>query len=276
MAKMFYSLEEAAERLGKSTDEVRALAESGQLQEFRDRERLMFKREQVDLIAGDGGEEISLADDLEPITLSSSGSGSAMSFIEDTKEGTGISIFDVEGTEEADPSAATVMSETAGQTSPDFSIDPAASGSGLLDLTREADDTSLGEDLLQDVYGDSGDAGGSVAGDDSLFETTGADADVSNQPVMAMAVAERVDGTWSGMAGGLALGMVLSTVAAVALIVLVISGMAVGSSGAAPGDAATGGLVSQIAGNFYPVVGGLAGATVLFAIIGMVIGKKTA
>jgi len=68
MAKMFYSLEEAAAKLGKSEAQVRGMAESGQLQEFRDRDRLMFKVEQVDLIAGDDG-VIPLAEsgELEPL-----------------------------------------------------------------------------------------------------------------------------------------------------------------------------------------------------------------
>ena len=50
MAKLFYSLEDAAQRLGKSTDEIQEMAASGQLQEFRDRDSLVFKREQVDLL----------------------------------------------------------------------------------------------------------------------------------------------------------------------------------------------------------------------------------
>lgn len=73
MAKMFYSLEEAAAKLGKSEAEVKQMAASGQLQEFRDRDRLVFKREQVDLLAG-GDDAIPLADELEPISLTSSGS----------------------------------------------------------------------------------------------------------------------------------------------------------------------------------------------------------
>ena len=51
MAKMFYTLEEAASKLGKSVDDVKTMAEKGQLQEFRDRDRLMFKVDQVDLLA---------------------------------------------------------------------------------------------------------------------------------------------------------------------------------------------------------------------------------
>ena len=153
MDKMFYSIEEAAAKLGKSVDAVRDMAAKGQLQEFRDRDRLMFKREQVDLLSGGHEDaEIKLAGDsgeLEPISLASSGSAPGLA---ESKESTGISIFEAEGTEEADPSAVTSVTQSPGQL-----VDPgdkSASGSGgLLDLTREADDTSLGADLLGDVYG---------------------------------------------------------------------------------------------------------------------------
>ena len=57
MEKMFYTLEEAAAKLGKTVEQVREMAKSGQLQEFRDRDKLMFKREQIDLLGG-GGDEI--------------------------------------------------------------------------------------------------------------------------------------------------------------------------------------------------------------------------
>ena len=49
MAKMFYTLEEVCEKLGKSEEEVKNMASSGQLQEFRDRDKLMFKVDQIDL-----------------------------------------------------------------------------------------------------------------------------------------------------------------------------------------------------------------------------------
>ena len=79
MAKMFYTLDEAAAKLGMDEADVQSLAESGQLQEFRDREKLMFKVEQVDLLAGDDevDEDITLADTgtaMEGISLSSTGS----------------------------------------------------------------------------------------------------------------------------------------------------------------------------------------------------------
>ena len=61
MAGMFYSLTEAAERLGKSEDEVRELVKEGKLREFRDGSNLLFKMQEVNaLLAEDidmGGED---------------------------------------------------------------------------------------------------------------------------------------------------------------------------------------------------------------------------
>ena len=62
MAKLFYTLEEAAEKLGKSTDEVMNMAKAGQLQELRDKDQVLFRRSAIDQLAGDSdaGSEINL------------------------------------------------------------------------------------------------------------------------------------------------------------------------------------------------------------------------
>ena len=269
MAKMFYTIEEAAEKLGKSTDEVQQMADSGQLQEFRDRDRLMFKKEQVDLLTGGGEDDIlSLGDELEPLSLSSSGSGSALG-IDMGKESTGISIFDPDETELADPSEQTQITDTGLEAG--FELDSASSGSGLLDLTKEADDTSLGADLLDDVYGQETMGATSPAGESgimdepaALFEGSEGEADaVAAAPAAAMPVlAEAYDGTWSGVGGGLALGMTICLAAAIAIVLFAMTGSL------AP-------VRDIITGQFYAVVGGMAGVVVLLAIIGMVLGKKS-
>ncbi len=276
MAKMFYTLEEAAEKLGKTTEEVEELARSGQLQEFRDRDRLMFKVEQVDLLAeDDSGGEINLADDLEPISLASSGSGTGLGLgLGDSNEGTGISIFDAEETEQADPSAQTVMSETAGATAPDFpAMDPAASGSGLLDLTRESDDTSLGADLLQDVYGDSGDTGAPAAEDaGELFETTGAQTEQEAAPtgVPMMAAVETIDPKWSAGVGAASFILSIVLLLVIALVGLIMIGQAHGASA----DAATGGLLSAMPQNPMVIGGAMLGAVVIFFLGGFFLGGR--
>ncbi len=58
MAKLFYTLEEAAQKLRKSPEDVLAMAKSGQLQELRDKDQVLFRRSAIDQIApqDDGGE----------------------------------------------------------------------------------------------------------------------------------------------------------------------------------------------------------------------------
>ena len=50
MAKMFYTLEEVCEKLGKSVAEVEAMVASKEIQEFRDGDNLVFKVEQINLL----------------------------------------------------------------------------------------------------------------------------------------------------------------------------------------------------------------------------------
>ena len=244
MSRMFYSLPEAAAKLGKSEDDVRGMIESGTLQEFRDGEQVMLKVEQVDLLAGDdegGGEMIPLADssELEPIGLASSGSASGFSLEDSAADQTGISIFDPEGEEEVDPAAATQVS---GSIAPVAEFGSAsASGSGLANIAIDSDDTSLGADLLEDVYG--GDDGGSGAPADlsagsavvdtggDLFESpTGggaADEDLAAPAgglVTAGVLAEPYEPAWSGLLGGVAFAMTLMLLVALAVALLAMTG----------------------------------------------------
>ncbi len=172
MAKMFYTLEEASEKLGLDADQIKEMASDGKLQQFRDRDKLMFKREQVDSLAGisdlsgsDSG--IQLADpgpdDTDAISLAEGtafGDGPAG----DSMSGTGISVFDADELDTADPMAQTHVS-SAGFDDEELALESVGSGSGLLDLTRESDDTSLGAELLDEIYPGGGDtgAGGSIA-----------------------------------------------------------------------------------------------------------------
>ena len=199
----------------------------------------MFKVDQVDLLAGGGDDddEISLAEssELEPLSLSSSGSGSAFA-AESPNESTGVSIFDPDAEDEADPSADTLVSNAI--SAPDINMDSAASGSGLAQLTLEPDDTSLGANLLEDVFGD--ESGDSAAGESAigasavaaaaggaLFESSGeTDFGGSNNAAQAalMPIAEPYDGPWSGIAGGLALAMVVTLAVTVAATIMGLTG----------------------------------------------------
>ena len=264
MAKMFYTLDEAAAKLGMTTDEVQALVESGQLQEFRDRDNLMFKVDQVDLLGGDDDDdfgEITLADTamggtaagesagIDPISLSASGSASALS-LESTGESTGVSIFDAED-DDTEANAETLVSgggiggialggSGTGLGGSGFGMDAGASGSGLAQLAFEPDDTSLGGNLLDDLAADSQGAsslgasalgesaiGASVAGG-ALFEgAVEAPSSFSSQSaggMMAMPIGEAYDGPSSGLFGGIALGSLLVLMLAMGVVILGLSG----------------------------------------------------
>jgi len=273
MAKMFYTLDEASTKLGMTEEEVQNLAESGQLQEFRDRDRLMFKVDQVDLLAGDDGEideDITLADSvtgLEPLSLSSSGTGTSPGLdMSGTNEGTGVSIFDAEEGA-ADANDETLV--TSGLGGSGFAMDAGGSGSGLAQMAFEPDDTSLGSNLL-DSLGDDSMAGGSVAGGTAagaLFETTSGEPDFGSAPAAvamgAMPMGEAYDGAASGLFGGIALAMFAMILAAVGVMILGMSG----------GSASILASVSQTV--IWGVLGGGFLAMLIFGGIGWVALRKS-
>lgn len=215
MAKMFYTLEEAKNVLGRSEEDIKQYAREGRLREFRDGPRLMFKADQVeqlrselssspdqvDLGVSDSGGMIDLVDTTgasgTSVTLSDTGAGQGTALglsgtgagmpKEDTAlaadlgfsgsasgipspsrpSGTGMSGLsgagisgtssggsragiNVFGADEVpgmvDPSAQTAI--TAGPQ--EINLESVGSGSGLLDLSRERDDTSLGA-VLEEI-----------------------------------------------------------------------------------------------------------------------------
>ena len=179
MAKMFYSLGEAAQKLGVSENEIKEMAVAGKLQQFRDRDKLMFKRDQIDALAEgdkDGtAEMIPLAGDSAGATgLSETGTVAGSSIgEEDTSQATGMSVFDAGEVEPADPLAQTQVTAGIAEES-ELSLESVGSGSGLLDLTRESDDTSLGAELLDEIYpgGEGSDVKvGSGVGISGVFES---------------------------------------------------------------------------------------------------------
>lgn len=167
MAKPFYSLEEVCARLARSPDEVRALVREGTLREFRDAGKVFFKAEDVDKLASGGptaqaGDVVLEPADEELPGIGSRGGTSVIGLapLEDeppkAKDDTvitsaGVGVFDEDEVEiDADPMAKTHI--TSATVDDQVSLEGTGSGSGLLDLTREADDTSLGAELLDEIY----------------------------------------------------------------------------------------------------------------------------
>jgi hypothetical protein len=182
-AKPFYSMDEVCARLGKSQDEVKALVRGGTLREFRDAGKIFFKADDIDKLVARGPERAPAGEDtgeilLEPVAdmgkeppkpesdlakLSDSAAGGT-SIIgleplpeeeEEKKDDTaitakGVGVFEEDEIEaDTDPMAKTQITTGA---SDQVSLEGAGSGSGLLDLAREADDTALGADLLDEIY----------------------------------------------------------------------------------------------------------------------------
>ncbi len=183
-SKPFYSMDEVCEKLGKTPEQVKELVRDGALREFRDAGKIFFKSEDVEKITtggpaptteapGDTGEIV--LESVEPenpsdnLSLGESGEGTSIIGLEpladeqatdassDEKQAdtvitaSGIGVFDDDELEiDADPMAKTQITE--GATDDQVSLEGAGSGSGLLDLAREADDTALGADLLDEIY----------------------------------------------------------------------------------------------------------------------------
>lgn len=180
MAKMFYTLDEAAQRLGVDAEKIKEMAASGELQQFRDRDKLMFKRDQIDTLAGgsgdsDSGSPIPLvpSDDTDAISLADTNMASKAGLTSTgtgSGTGSGMSVFGPDEVEPVDPLAQTAVTNPLSDTAQeDLSLESVGSGSGLLDLTRESDDTSLGAELLDEIY-----PGGTNAGEGSLASGIGA------------------------------------------------------------------------------------------------------
>jgi hypothetical protein len=276
--KMFYTAEEAAAKLGKSVEELLSMAKRGEIQEFKQGDKVQFKVEQVNLLAGDDEElgEIPLAlDD----SRSGSGIDLADSFVQpaapsapkkpaapapkapslmDSSEETGISAFEASRFGQKATSDSGISLETVG------------SGSGLLDLTRESEDTQLGADLIAQTFEDDSSVE-PIANASGLFEAAGAEsggnavvgtvAPVAGMALMPM-TAEAYDGKWSGLAGGLMIGSAAAMVV-IGIIAATMSG----------GNASW--IATAVAENLPVWGGGLLGVTLVAGGVGFFIGKAT-
>lgn len=313
MAKMFYTLDEAKEALGKSEEEIKQLVHERGLREFRDGTRLMFKADQVeqfknelggggqvpdqvDLGPSDSGAPIGLVDSRNAsgsvVTLSDTdaasgtgvdlglsgsqggmpspshldsglGSGLSGSGLGNVSGGSGVTVFRPDEIDErVDPMAQTAMS---GSLQDQINLEGVGSGSGLLDLTREGDDTSLGAELLDDIS-----SGGSHAAAPVIAASDTGSGSVIGAP-----------------SSGVAMGNVISS----PIYVEAADSMAPALAGAALGAALIvlfgGFIVTGAVLGFYPSVlesvasngvwaifgGGLVVSIILF-VIGMIAGKS--
>ena len=292
MAKMFYTAEEAAEKLGKSVDDLLEMASSGEVQSFKQDEQDMFRVEQIDMMANEDADDlgdlnIGLEDSGESDPLGLSGSAPAMdlsadgdeedsldldlggdiglddsaaaaedSFLAGSGMGTGVSAF-----EGGEPSGDDLLDD-------DLSLETVGSGSGLLDLTRESDDTSLGAELLDEVY--SSDDSGAPASASGLFEAVGGESSNGMEEMAGGAggmaavpvMVETYEGGWSGL--GVGMGIVaVGSLSLVGLMSLVTN------TDTLPA------IAEMMTGNLLVWFGGLIGGLIIFGLLGFFIGKAS-
>ena len=193
---MFYSIKDVSEKLGKTEDEVRQIVKSGRLREFRDGPNLLFKVDEVNALMSDTGfsQARTAEKPAEPKT-EDTGTGEIL-LVPETPESLekaneeiqltdadtqivdeGIKVLGdttsvgKEGSDETfkglDETPAAKGKETPlEEIEKDVSLDTFGSGSGLLDLSLQADDTSLGG-ILDEIYTPGGEgkapAGGAAA-----------------------------------------------------------------------------------------------------------------
>ncbi|MFO0840617.1 MAG: hypothetical protein U1D55_19075 [Phycisphaerae bacterium] len=285
MAKPFYSMDEVCAKLGKTQDDVRAMVRDGSLREFRDAGKVFFRAEDVDKFGraaggspGDSGEIVLESAEDELPSLGTKG-GTSIIGLEPAdeekrrKEGThistgGVGVFDADEVEiDADPLAKTHI--TTGATD-QVALEGTGSGSGLLDLTREADDTSLGAELLDEIYPGEEEAAKPSRPTPARVETPAEEEAEEEEPVMeapsggeTLVAPIAVGDPTEGMFGGLLVG---------ALIPLGVAASVV--AGALQGFVPSYGLA--LSNNFLYLVLGAILVPALALLIGWFVGRAAA
>lgn len=259
MAKMFYTTEEAAAKLKITADQIKEFVTQNKLREFRDGARVMFKVDQVDRLSNDakGASKAGISDSGFGLAPVDSGKHDALSLADsddmkppaakDDTVVTGVGgnkpssstasgkamVFDETEIKRADSAAQTQIQPAVED---QLSLEGVGSGSGLLDLTRESDDTSLGAELLDEIYpGSEPKQEGGIGSASGIFdhptETTG-DSGMSGIPEATPAaimtpvdIVEAADPS-AGAFGGLALAAVL----AMGITLVILSAAYVGFS----------------------------------------------
>lgn len=266
--KSFYTAEEAASRLNKSVAEVNALAEKGLLQRVNHEGVTKFRVDQVDLMASESADgPLGLADS-QPIGLADSGprsvpsapSRGASNPLEDSVLGLADS-----GPANARTGVSAVSGRGKGSDAVEIGLETVGSGSGLLDLTRESEETALGAELIEQVYRqDGGDSGAGATGLFAAVTDTGGSANAAPEviaPSFTM-VQESYDGSWSGVG----IGLMVAAFAGLVVVALIALSAVAGSGS---------GVAASMASNMAMWAGILAGVTAVFGVVGFFIGRAT-
>jgi hypothetical protein len=200
MAKAFYSQDEAKVALNTTEDGLKDFVREGRLTEYRDGQTLMYKGSQVEALVTEmaASDEVALSDTggIGLVDSRAGGSGSAIGLADSANKASGGGVFAKDDTaggfalsdsdagpapvqssrsalsesgitifgpddDMADPMAQTQLGDTSGE---QVNLEGIGSGSGLLDLTQEPDDTSFGAETFDEIMPGETGMGGTVAG----------------------------------------------------------------------------------------------------------------
>jgi hypothetical protein len=277
MAKSFYTLEETAAKLRKTAAEVNAIVDTGRLQRVMHEGQPKFRVEQVDLLAnvmGDGGAP-RLDDSQGPIGLADSSGGSAIGApppVAGRRGSNEDSVLGLADTsvggrppsliDSAERTGVSALGNRGGGDAVEIGHETVGSGSGLLDLTRESEETALGAELIDQVYSSEG--GEAAGGASGLFEAVSSSPGYGAAPMAAtgMVVTEAYDGAWSGVGVGLMVAALIGLVVAGLIAVGIVFG-------------AGSGIASSFSGNLFVWGGSLAGIAAVCGVVGFVVGRAS-
>ena len=221
-------MEEAAQEMGQSVDEIKQMVADGKLQEFKQDGEVMIKSDQLQILMESPAinlEDSGRCTGVEPggsfdpvIELDdASSSGSAIG-LADSNEATGISAFDTALAQETPVAAAD---------DDDLNFDSLDSGSQLLDLTRESDDSMAGAALMNQSFEDDDpvDLPSSASGIFQRMDDDGGAQDVAaaigNSPMSVPMIVEEYDGAeaeWHSAAWSPRAALVVVAIMATAVI----------------------------------------------------------
>ncbi len=296
MAKMYLSEEETCQALGVDIDGLMELVNSRRLQMYQDGAKHVYKAGDVEKLAQEtaptasSADLVSLADestiglaDESGIGLDESDAGLGVAKTAPMKKedtvitAEGISIFDDEDLEieEADAMAETQIAPSLDD---QIALDGVGSGSGLLDLTRESDDTSLGAEVLDhiDMEGSTigstigsaigtglssglGSTIGSGVGEaetDRSMETFSTSAPSAAQMPTFVEAMDPSSGFFSGLLVGATIMILLATAATVSALFDTVSG-----------------LLEMLQNNLVIVLVVMVIVTILSGVVGLLLGK---
>ena len=283
MAGMFYSLQEVVQKLDKTENQIKELVKQGKLREFRDGPNLLFKIDEVEALMSETApaapEESAPAPEPkaqeDEISLAPEAAEGVAAGSELTEEDTAVASKGINVLGETD-SEYHLADDTLGATQAasseasleaiddDVNLDTFGSGSGLLDLSLQADDTSLGG-ILDEIYTAEGEEEQQTPADGSAMEVAAEAEQILSEgpesipeptleaPVIVQAYAAESEPDALSNALGIMLFVPLLAVIYAAIVTLA------GQSNVMPS------ILTGIQGMIWYVMGGAAAASALLA-----------